>query len=52
MSEKEYYEALESATANYDCDRCQYGICGECHLQCNKSFDDYERELNNWLSHF
>ena len=45
MSEREYYEILESVTADGDCERCTYGCEGECHLECNKSYIDYMREL-------
>ena len=49
MTEKEYNERMIEETANGDCDRCAYGCDGECHLQCNKSYDDYMRELRGWL---
>lgn len=47
MTEREYYENLESVTANGDCERCTYGCVGECHLECNKSYIDYMRELRD-----
>lgn len=52
MSEKDYNEMMIEETANGDCDRCVYGCCGECHLQCNKSYGDYMRELRGSLYSF
>ena len=49
MSEQEDYEGLEWESANGDCDGCIYGCCGERHLQCNKSYEDYMREARGWL---
>ena len=49
MSEQEYYERLVQETSNGDCDRCSYGWVGECHIQCNKSYEDYMREERRWL---
>ena len=49
MSEQEYYEQLDKETASGNCDRCIYGCCEECHLQCNKSYEDYMREARGWL---
>ena len=49
MTEREYYENLESVTANGDCEKCMYGCEGECHLECNKSYIDYMRELRECL---
>lgn len=45
MSEREYYEMRDDITAEGNCDRCSYGICGECHLQCDESYEDYVLEL-------
>lgn len=41
MTEREYNEMLESVTSEFDCDRCMYGLCGECNLQCNISYEEY-----------
>lgn len=49
MSEREYYERLSEDTANGNCDKCLFGCVGECHIQCDKSFEDYEREERAWL---
>ena len=49
MTEREYYEQLEYDTSNGDCEKCIYGCVGECHLNCNKSYTDYMRELREWI---
>lgn len=49
MSEREYYKRLSEDTANGNCDKCLFGCVGECHIQCGKSFEDYEREERAWL---
>lgn len=43
MNAEEYYETLTEVTANGDCERCAYG-CGCCHLQCNETFEEYEKK--------
>lgn len=45
MTENEYNEIMINVTVNGDCDRCVYGCVGECYLQCNRSYDDYMREI-------
>lgn len=49
MTEREYYENLDSVTDNGNCERCMFGWEGECHLQCTMSYIDYMREIRECL---
>ena len=50
LDEREYYDRMELATHNGDCDRCLYGYEGECHLQCRESYEDYIDRFNEWMA--
>lgn len=50
MSEREYYEFLEELVKGGDCDRCSFGIEGNCHLDCDKSYQDFLREEKEFLN--
>ena len=38
------YELMMELTHNGDCDRCMYGLMGECHLQCTH-IDEPDKEI-------
>ena len=38
------YELMMELTHNGDCDRCMYGLMGECHLQCTH-IDEPDEEI-------
>lgn len=45
MTEREYYEIVDMITHDGDCEKCGYSICGDCHLQCDKPYETYIKEL-------
>ena len=38
------YELMMELTHDGDCDRCMYGLMGECHLQCTH-IDEPDEEI-------
>lgn len=48
LTKIEYYDLLENCTSHGDCDRCDYGLIGECHLQCTKTYEQYVKEEEIW----
>ena len=38
------YELMMELTCNGDCDRCMFGLMGDCHLQCTH-IDEPDEEI-------
>lgn len=41
ISEQEFYRIQNEITHYACCERCEYGIDEDCHMQCKETYDDY-----------